>query len=1071
MNNVLNIKLIEQLTAISDVESIDALIEQIYQAFDAQLDSFDSLVFYQAEDAVYRPILYYPSDVDKDAFLDIAQADVPAPLKNNQPNINKDNVYLGIHAQGQLLGILCFHITATEEQDHVHWVLIQNLLTLQFKDLLLDTQADSPQSKTLQEITVDKTFDEMAFSIARHMLPQKGRYVTINKLFYDEQGQVIEWGVVASANRNKIMTEQVTTTFPWKSLKDDTRKHILSGQILHVTKDTIADDNSSSSEKIREFFNQANVQSMHNFPIMSDGQVIAVLTLVNRNEQALTTEDQQTFTTICNQIGTVVFLRDQINQTSVIQELLRTMVDASYQISLAENDAEIITTLFTSMPEEVSHIGLYRFPTPITKDTHPTSTTLRVLASSNDILKSNETILFDKATFSTDLVHTLLAGQFVIESDIHAITDRLPSTLYGTLESSSIQAFILTGLRANDQLMGMVLIGTDKNISIDIGYHRNFRILADQIGITYENQLLLRRTEVSLMETQLQYAISNDLVQAQNLVAILRTLLQYFGEKADGAGIIQIDYDDMYQFKDAVITHQLNPDQDDVIEPNISMTNFIALDELAKLQVDWSRADVPVYFIENTETDESALPLDAFVQQDISSCILIPMIEDSRVTHVLSLNWKSSQTFPDRNRRLLTAVRSQLDIIYQNQQLLQSAQVTSTQLSQQVQVQRSLNELATFTGTVQDEKLLLEKGAETLQKIMNVDHVGIMLIEDNGQQAYLASEFPKRSQGEIRIRIPDDIMDTLMRGEYHIMADVTSEAEHIDSAAAVQSVNAKSSIFLPFRDLSGKLIGSVGLDQDSSGIILSDEQLQIAQLINAQIVSQLQNLRLLQDTQTLATQMQQVARFGETVQARLDLEEILQTSLHFIQRIFEADYIAIILYDETIEKLVVQASYLEGHEVVLPAVNVVMQADNTLAGAVWENRNPLYVSNLQDSDYSNPISSTIRAVYAVSLIARGVTRGVVEVGRTYNRGIRSVEQSVLLQLANQLTVALENTTTYIQSQRLAQNKVLANEISLQLQQQVDIDSLLNTTVTELGKALGAKRARIRLGIQQVAEKE
>ena len=71
-------------------------------------------------------------------------------------------------------------------------------------------------------------------------------------------------------------------------------------------------------------------------------------------------------------------------------------------------------------------------------------------------------------------------------------------------------------------------------------------------------------------------------------------------------------------------------------------------------------------------------------------------------------------------------------------------------------------------------------------------------------------------------------------------------------------------------------------------------------------------------------------------------------------------------------------------------------------------------------------------------------------------------------MASQLAIALENATTYVQSQQLAQNKALANEIALQLQQQVDIDSLLNTTVTELGKALGAKRARIRLGVQQVA---
>ena len=77
-----------------------------------------------------------------------------------------------------------------------------------------------------------------------------------------------------------------------------------------------------------------------------------------------------------------------------------------------------------------------------------------------------------------------------------------------------------------------------------------------------------------------------------------------------------------------------------------------------------------------------------------------------------------------------------------------------------------------------------------------------------------------------------------------------------------------------------------------------------------------------------------------------------------------------------------------------------------------------------------------------------------------------MDRSVLSQLANQLASILEKTTADIQNQRQAQNKILANEIALQLQQQMNMDSLLNTTVTELGKALGAKRARIRLGIGQ-----
>jgi GAF domain-containing protein len=68
-------------------------------------------------------------------------------------------------------------------------------------------------------------------------------------------------------------------------------------------------------------------------------------------------------------------------------------------------------------------------------------------------------------------------------------------------------------------------------------------------------------------------------------------------------------------------------------------------------------------------------------------------------------------------------------------------------------------------------------------------------------------------------------------------------------------------------------------------------------------------------------------------------------------------------------------------------------------------------------------------------------------------------------MTNQLAVAIANAETYSQSQRLARNKVKANEIIAHLQQQADVTSILQVTAQELGKALGAKRARIRLGLK------
>ncbi|MFW5772496.1 MAG: hypothetical protein ACOCZH_04150, partial [Phototrophicaceae bacterium] len=49
-------------------------------------------------------------------------------------------------------------------------------------------------------------------------------------------------------------------------------------------------------------------------------------------------------------------------------------------------------------------------------------------------------------------------------------------------------------------------------------------------------------------------------------------------------------------------------------------------------------------------------------------------------------------------------------------------------------------------------------------------------------------------------------------------------------------------------------------------------------------------------------------------------------------------------------------------------------------------------------------------------------------------------------------------------ERLAHSRALVNQITGQMQQQQDMASILELTVSELGRALGARRARIRLAM-------
>ena len=752
------------------------------------------------------------------------------------------------------------------------------------------------------------------------------------------------------------------------------------------------------------------------------------------------------------------------DETKQPQHLLEAMVNITYQISLTEDDSEITDLLFKSLPESVSHIAIYRFDTPLLAKQIPDSIRLWTVGDRKSTSIRDEILEFEgSAKFSDEL----LEGKFIIKNAEDVSTHKLPLAITQSLQSTPIQSFVLSGLRVGKQLMGFIVFGSEKPSHIDNQYHQNFRILSDQMGATYENRELLRRTEAILLETQVLYAISNELVLTTDLISILQVLFLYFGENADSAGLLEIEHDKAGVVTEATIRYQVRANNPEVFTPNTALTDFVPLEELQKLQSNWTENGSPIYFVEDSNQEIAGIPNKLFSLQKIASCILIPLVENKIITHLISINWKEKHAITQQTRNLLKAVRNQLAIIFENQRLLERSQTSSAQLEEQVRIQRALNDLASFTSTNQDEKLLLDKGAEALLKTLQVDHVGIMLIDEDREIATLISDIPTKSTTIRSIPIEPKLREQLEEGNY-ITLENTKTIEGVSEKGldSLEEIGVESTILIPLFDLSGQLMGSVGLDKFNGKISLTDEQIRTASLISAQLTSQLQSLRLLKNSQLFANQMQQIARFGETVQARLELSEILQTTLHFANRILDIDYVNIVLYDDGLQRLVINAYHMNKEDVVLPPHHPTMPIENTVIGTVWKKRDPVYVRHMDKSPYKNPFAPDMKTLYAIALISQGVTRGAIEIGNSDGRGISAIDRSVLIQMANQLAVALENATTFVQSQRLAQNKALANEIALQLQQQVDIDSLLNTTVTELGKALGAKRARIRLGVQQ-----
>jgi GAF domain-containing protein/HAMP domain-containing protein len=102
---------------------------------------------------------------------------------------------------------------------------------------------------------------------------------------------------------------------------------------------------------------------------------------------------------------------------------------------------------------------------------------------------------------------------------------------------------------------------------------------------------------------------------------------------------------------------------------------------------------------------------------------------------------------------------------------------------------------------------------------------------------------------------------------------------------------------------------------------------------------------------------------------------------------------------------------------------------------------------------------------AVPIQVRGQVVGVLDTYKPAEAGDWTGEEIALLEaIATQLDSALEGARLYQDTQRRAAREQAIRQVTEEMRRAVDVEAILQSTVTELAKALGAPRAYVRLGM-------
>lgn len=619
------------------------------------------------------------------------------------------------------------------------------------------------------------------------------------------------------------------------------------------------------------------------------------------------------------------------------------------------------------------------------------------------------------------------------------------------------------GLRAGDgSLLGILELLSDTPPTLTPEDHWMVALVAEQIGLALRNRDLIHQTRAALDEMRTLYDVSRAILGAQDTLDVLRALRRHLAPEALLISHLRVNYNATQRIESILLDFLSLPDGEQAVE--LPLHQMIAPYELEQLEDEWNHRDELVTFVGDLNKPGAGDPLVNFSRQNgLLSYVTFSLREAGQVREAITIGFATPQAFDAAQRRLYEALGDQIAIILQNQRLLRETQVAAEQLTHQVRTLQIINQFISQANAAEDEQTLLNIACRTLVQATGTDHAGVVLLEPDGVSGIVAAEFPEQGAVGAHMNISaNPLYQRISANDPRpvVVHDVQHTSELDESTRQLMAQLGVQALLIAPLFVRGHFSGSVGLDLYTPGRQFTPEVIELTRTLAAQVASGLQNLSLLAEARRRADQLQRVASFGQSAQVTLDLESVFALMLTETARMLPQDQASISLYDPARGALRTVATLADGDAVSVDLTGGDLIPLSGHIAAVWQNRELLYLPDLYAA--TDTPESALRAWILAPIISRGRILGIVSVGSLRPYSYSDTDVALFQQMVNQLAVSIENTQAYEQSQRMVKNEALVNAIAMRLQQHTDLSRIMDVAVQELGQALGARRARIRL---------
>ncbi|TFH34158.1 MAG: GAF domain-containing protein, partial [Anaerolineales bacterium] len=261
----------------------------------------------------------------------------------------------------------------------------------------------------------------------------------------------------------------------------------------------------------------------------------------------------------------------------------------------------------------------------------------------------------------------------------------------------------------------------------------------------------------------------------------------------------------------------------------------------------------------------------------------------------------------------------------------------------------------------------------------------------------------------------------------------------------------------------GQIVGKLNILSEKPGDWKAEDR-DVLEAVADEVAVALEQMRLLEEVQRRASQLQTAAEAARDASGLLDVDTLLARTVRLIHDRFEYNHVGIFLIDDSGKlAILTEATGPAGDQMKASRHQILVGSDSIIGHVTGKGQ--AYVADdvtLDALHQRHPLLQETRTELGIPLKVGDRVIGALDVQNTTAHTFTSDDISVLQILADQLAVAIENARLFEETLRRSQREQTVLELTSEVRSHEDLSEMLQSAVKEMRQALGAKRSRIRL---------